>query len=211
MGLNWCKYITHEEIAATFAYGLPIISVGSGSGLHERKLEQILNVEIICVDPLVEQFINVDQVPKIVIDDIAEMYTSAGIACPDSEGYYPDGFGRKLAKFVFKGIHRELFHMPDYKTVDDLAKAKPELVGANHLLLIWSSPNNSTYDYDAICALKPKYVTIIYDSTGGAGGEKLHEYIESLEPEQFIIEKENSVSEMNDRFSLDLICIKCNL
>ena len=72
-----------------------------------------------------------------------------------------------------------MLHKPNYKLTSDLIKDKPNLVNACHLLLIWSFPNESMYDYEAIITLKPKYVTIVYETTGSAGGDKLHEFIAS--------------------------------
>ena len=205
MGLNWCKYISHEQIAKTFAYGLPIVSVGSGSGMHERKLELRLKTNIICVDPLVEKYINMDQVDDRIIEHIS----SGGYNIFDIHGEHTRCFRTLVTNYAFgqSDEFSPLFHKPDYRLVKYLIKDRPELINACHLLLIWTSPNSSHYDYDAIIELKPKYITIVYDSTGGAGGEKLHEYINGL-PEGAIITRVAHEVINIDRFSIELLCIK---
>jgi len=70
--------------------------------------------------------------------------------------------------------------LPDYPTVDDLLKAKPELKSNCTLLLFWASPNNSTYDVDAILKLDPQNIVIVYESIGAAGSQYLHAWLQSI-------------------------------
>jgi hypothetical protein len=62
---------------------------------------------------------------------------------------------------------------PKYPFVRDLIMDRPEIVGECHLMLVWPTPGNVTYDIRAIRDLKPRMVTIIYDSSGSAGGSPL--------------------------------------
>lgn len=66
----------------------------------------------------------------------------------------------------------------DFKSVDDLIQSKPELISNCVLFLGWPSPNsNSTYDYDAIKSLNPKYIVSIYECVGASGGSKFHGFL----------------------------------
>lgn len=104
---------------------LPIISVGSGSGVVEHLLDQTFDIDIICVDP-----------------------------DPSSFSTAPESMGKK----------------PKYPRVSDLIKDQPTIVGNCILFLNWSTPNESTYDYDALVALCPNYVLWIGEPSGSAGG-----------------------------------------
>lgn len=52
---------------------------------------------------------------------------------------------------------------PDFATVPDLVKARPEVVGNCVLLLIWPSPNESHYDFDAIYELNPRGIFLMLE------------------------------------------------
>ncbi len=71
-----------------------------------------------------------------------------------------------------------VYMIPQYKTVQDLMTSQPEIIGKCHLLIVWSSPNQSEYDIDAIRDLKPVTITIIYEETGCAGSYLLHKWID---------------------------------
>lgn len=48
------------------------------------------------------------------------------------------------------------------------------------LLLHWSAPNKSTYDWDAVMTLKPDSVVIVFEQIGGAGSRLLHKWLEII-------------------------------
>jgi hypothetical protein len=138
--VSWQSQIPYE---VTLAYirtmsNKPIISVGSGIGEFEKKIEKELNLSIICVDPQPTSFNDIKD------DDAKNM------------------------------------HLPDFAHVDDLIKTKPHLVGQCHLLLLWSTPNESYFDIEAIAKLKPIDIMIIYETLGGAGGRQMHLWLESI-------------------------------
>ncbi len=70
---------------------------------------------------------------------------------------------------------------PDYKDVTELIKDKPDIIGNCILFLNWCNPNDSTYDYDAIIALKPLGILAIYeiylDGPGCAGSYKFYNHM----------------------------------
>lgn len=75
---------------------------------------------------------------------------------------------------------------PVYPRVSDLIKDQPHLVGNCSLLLNWSSPVFSVYDYDALVALKPRYLLWIGDTTGNAAGYKMLSWINKCGIKSFI-------------------------
>ena len=88
------------------------------------------------------------------------------IICVDPEG-----------KFSSDGPIKEE-RKPDFATAKDYLAANPD--GSCHMLIIWPDPNFSTYDVEAIQLLKPKTITIVYESTGGSGGATLSTWLESI-------------------------------
>jgi hypothetical protein len=71
---------------------------------------------------------------------------------------------------------------PHFATTTDLIASRPEVVGHCVLLLIWPLPGEATYDIDAIKALQPLSVLVLYETnplqggTGGsAGSDALHQ------------------------------------
>ncbi len=115
-----------------------IVSIGSGSGIHERKIEDDLKCQIICVDPSPHSF-----APAV--------NAAAG----------------------------EKGHAPDYMTAQDLIKADKTIIGDCDMIIIWSTPNDSKYDMEAITLLQPVTVTIIFEVTGSAGSLHLHRWIDA--------------------------------
>lgn len=66
-----------------------------------------------------------------------------------------------------------------YSTVNELLVARPEVFRDCLLLLIWSDPDDSTYDYDAVMALEPKSILVLHERpgqepNGSAAGRKMH-------------------------------------
>jgi hypothetical protein len=183
MSLNWLDHISYDDIISTFI-DTPIVSVGSGSGVHEKRLELASGKHIICVDPITERWINTHHMPEQVIIAATDMYRyiTGTKEIADSNGCYKSTFKNIVLYLAFDtNTYNSLFHKPDYKLIDDLVITRPELVGANQLLIIWSFPNEYTYDVDAIVLLKPKRITIIYEASGSAGSESLHKWIATNE------------------------------
>lgn len=181
MSLNWLDHISYSDISSTFT-DLPIVSVGSGSGVHEKQLEILSGVSIICVDPITERWINTNHMPEQVIIAATDCYRyiTGTREISDSDGCYKLIFKNIVLYLAFDtNTYNHLFHKPDYKLVCDLLMVKPTLVDSCHLLIIWSFPNESLYDIEAIVSLRPKYITLVYESGGAAGGEKLHEWLSS--------------------------------
>jgi hypothetical protein len=80
---------------------------------------------------------------------------------------------------LFGGI--KTYQYPEYKTVPDLLLQSSEYINNCSLLIHWPDPNDSDYDYEAILLLNPKHIILTYDIHGGAGGEKLHEWLKTNE------------------------------
>ena len=70
-----------------------------------------------------------------------------------------------------------LYVKPIYGTFEELIENSPEIVGNCNLLIIWATPS-LTYDIDAIKALKPVKMVILYDASGSAGSGDFHDYID---------------------------------
>lgn len=137
--LSWQNEIPYEVSAAyvkAMASNKPIISVGSGIGEFEKKMENELKQSIICIDPHPTSF-----------NDVTE---------------------------------KKHMHLPDFAKVDDLIQQKPHLVGQCHLLLLWSTPNESCYDIEAVAKLNPIDIIVVYETLGGAAGRQMHIWLKSL-------------------------------
>ena len=107
-----------------------IISIGSGSGVCEKLIDDHLGTNIICVDP-------------------------------DSDDYItaPQKFKKE----------------PTYANASELLKVNHKIENCA-MFLNWSNPNGSSFDYDAVQLLKPKYILWIGDPSGCAGGAKFLEF-----------------------------------
>jgi hypothetical protein len=66
---------------------------------------------------------------------------------------------------------------PEYATVDELVKARPELVGDVVVLLPWCSPSDVTYDIDALIALQPTSIVIVYSPDGSAASSHMQNWL----------------------------------
>lgn len=80
---------------------------------------------------------------------------------------------------------------PEYSTVDDLLKEKKDLVGNCVLFLNWPLPNDSSYDYDAMISLQPKFIITAVDMSGTGGGSKWLSYLENYVESGFYNGMEN--------------------
>lgn len=63
---------------------------------------------------------------------------------------------------------------PDVDTVDTLIQNMPELVANCVLFLPWPLPDECSYDYEAVCLLRPKGILLGFESIGASGGLLLH-------------------------------------
>lgn len=137
-----------------------IISVGSGCGVFEKLLEQYHNINIICIDPNPNEYINP-----------------------------PKQFKRQ----------------PDYSYVDNIIKIVPFNLIDCTMILNWSSPNSSTYDYDAMTRLQPKIILWIGDTTGVAGGAKFIKFLEETQNNEtnYNVVKKHTIQE-KDRYDWDI-------
>ena len=72
---------------------------------------------------------------------------------------------------------------PDFLVVDELIPAHPAIIRNCIVILSWSLPNKSTYDYEAIDKLQPiAFLTIVetfHGRNGAAGGEKFHHILKN--------------------------------
>jgi hypothetical protein len=78
-----------------------------------------------------------------------------------------------------KVSHRNqvLYKTSRYDSVNELLFENPELVSNCVTFINWSTPNDSTYDYEAVKALNSEHILIIFESTGSGGGKLLHKWL----------------------------------
>jgi hypothetical protein len=164
-GVSRNKTIGYERLRTyvKFAYDtnkLPFVSVGSGIGKDESKMtKEIPGIKIICVDPEPLSFNKLD-------NNHIRDHTS------DHTGDHTHDNNRNCDCDI---------HMPDYPLVDDLIKERPIIVGKCNLLILWSSPNDTTYDIEAVAKLQPQTIVTIFDMTGSAGGAFFIRWAASLD------------------------------
>lgn len=102
-----------------------------------------------------------------------------------------DTLGAKLvtidpdtSRYAFTGFPN-LRH--DFPTVEDF-KSAGGTMGQNDIMLInWPfpehlNPTNPTYDIDAIEALKPSWIVLVYEEIGAAGSKKLRNFVRKANP-----------------------------
>jgi hypothetical protein len=70
-----------------------------------------------------------------------------------------------------------LYKTSQYDGVDELLSSRPELKSNCVTFINWSTPNDSTYDYEAVKALDSEHILIIFESTGSGGGSLLHKWL----------------------------------
>jgi len=80
----------------------------------------------------------------------------------------------------------------NYRTVDELIRERPEVIGNCVLLINWPEPQNGTvnnYDIDAVDDLRPKAVLAVYETMGSSGSldfvAALHNNSFKLSPEEY--------------------------
>lgn len=70
---------------------------------------------------------------------------------------------------------------PKYSYVKDLLKQEPKVKNDSGLMLIWPSPNDSTYDIESIQDLRPRTILILAAPDGSSGGSKLLSWLRDIE------------------------------
>lgn len=133
LGISLLKDYLRAVLDSRVDDTIAVVSVGSGNGVVERKLNDDLEIKVICVDPEPNRY----------------------LSCADPM-------------------------LPDYPSVPALVAARPEIQGNCILLLNWASPNESTYDIEAVRDLRPlDVVAVVETTTGIAGGCEFHSWLEA--------------------------------
>jgi len=130
-----------------------------------------------------------------IFEKLLEQHHGINIICIDPN---PDEYIKAPKQFKKE---------PNYSYVDDIVKIIPFNLIDNMIILNWATPNNSTYDYDAMIKLQPKIILWIGDSTGIAGGKKFLEFLEETQDNKTnytIIKK--YVVKYKDQFDWDVLC-----
>lgn len=82
----------------------------------------------------------------------------------------------------------------DYATVGGLMRERPHLFGNCVVLLIWSNPSQSVYDYEAVQSLHPTDIVVLWETayehkSGLAMGEKLFQKLQQKGEYQLLGQK----------------------
>jgi hypothetical protein len=69
-------------------------------------------------------------------------------------------------------------HMPDFPTITDLARERPELIGKCNIFINWAYPTH-VYDMEALLVMQPMNVVTVLDvgPLRGAGGRAFHTWM----------------------------------
>lgn len=161
-----------------------IISVGSGNGVFEKLLETNWNN----LSPIQQKYVSTE---TYLIG--LHIQCNINIICIDPNS---DAFIKAPIKFKKE---------PIYPNIDDFLKIKPYNLMECVLILNWSTPNNSIYDYEAVIKLNPKIILWIGDPSGVAGGKLFLEFYKKCRTHQtkYKIIKEK-VETSKDRFNEDI-------
>lgn len=76
-----------------------------------------------------------------------------------------------------KNTNINLYKTSTYDNISHLLETRSDLIGNCTLFINWSTPNASTWDYEAIRDIKPNHILIVFESTGSAGSKLLHEWL----------------------------------
>lgn len=83
----------------------------------------------------------------------------------------------------------------DFENCEKLVKSKPELIKNCVLLLIWPSPNNSDYDYQAVQLLKPCEIISMWELPPGEDyGSSM-----GITLSRFLLKKNDSIYGLQDQ------------
>lgn len=73
--------------------------------------------------------------------------------------------------------NQDLYKTSEYLNVHDLLNVMPNLKNNSTLFINWSTPNDSTYDFEAIKAVNPTNVLVVFESTGSGGGTLFQKWL----------------------------------
>jgi hypothetical protein len=76
-----------------------------------------------------------------------------------------------------ENTNQDLYKTSEYDNVFRFLDAHPECKSHSTTFVNWSTPNDSTYDYEAIRALDSDNVLIVFESTGSGGGTVLQKWL----------------------------------
>lgn len=86
----------------------------------------------------------------------------------------------------FNPLPKELLKVPEYSYTKELIENEDGIVSNCILILNWSDPVDSVYDYDAIMRLKPLSILWIGEENGSAGGYTFHNWLHTCEINKFL-------------------------
>lgn len=95
---------------------------------------------------------------------------------PQEYERYPSG--KSIDKST--GCELDAFLKPDWPLVKTMIQDRKDLVNNCNILLCWPNPNHSFYDVESIILLKPKFIVLIYEIKGAAGGHNLLYWLEKI-------------------------------
>jgi hypothetical protein len=150
-GTNWSSLITYDQcVEKIIKYHMSsrLISVGSGYGVLEKHIENTYKQKQ-------------QKLELICID-------------PEPTSYSFENYPK--TPLIFPQYAYIDAYIDDYLGKLQIQLTKEEINNCD-LLLCWPSPNESTYDLEAIIKLQPIKVFIIYEMTGAAGSNSLHNWI----------------------------------
>jgi hypothetical protein len=180
-GLPLKQIASQLHVVSTSSVGsdTPIVSVGSGHGFFEAALTLTWatpSSDRTAADEATQ--LKAGRKRWILVDPAPQAYLK-----PDE-----DAIEQHLTK---RADALKSFRTPDFATVDALLASRPELQGRCLLVLCWSDPNHSRYDWCAIQALDPVACLVLYDAVGGSSGFLVHHWLRALGcPAQFMTDKE---------------------
>jgi hypothetical protein len=88
----------------------------------------------------------------------------------------------------FIPVKNNEFIKPEFDTIENLLKEQPSIIENCILFLNWPSPNDSTYDIEAVRSLQPSDIITIVDKSGTAGGEEFLEWLNNPNPYHIVAE-----------------------
>lgn len=124
--------------------------------------------------------------------DVLEKYFSANyntspdpvISIGSGNGYVERHMEKKFERSIYcvdpnhvPNTNSDLYKTSEYRDVYELLESKPELYEHSTVFINWSNPNDSIYDFEAIKAMNPNNVLIVFESTGSGGGKLLQKWL----------------------------------
>ncbi len=158
----------HKYIMCASFPNVPIISVGSGTGEDEFKLQKLLNKKIITIDPGLLS-------PDEKFDEkkcIMPLFPTVKKMLESHAEYYKKDNKNSTTK--------------DNTKKEDACNDLPlEIINNCCLFINWPMPNKTNdkvaqYAIDAIRILNPISIVIVYEITGAAGDIHLHAWLQNI-------------------------------